>query len=123
MEKIIVEGGNKLSGEVNISLAKNSILPIIVASLLSRDEIIIQEAPMLEDVVVLTNLLKVMNCKVELDQENNLKINAANIDLIDMNSELIRKMRASFLIMGPYYLDLEDVECHYQEDVILVQDL
>ena len=57
MEKIIVEGGNKLSGEVNISLAKNSILPIIVASLLSEDDIIIQEAPMLEDVIVLTDLL------------------------------------------------------------------
>lgn len=101
MEKIIVEGGNKLSGEVNISLAKNSILPIIVASLLSKDDIIIQEAPMLEDVIVLTDLLKAMNCKVDLDKENNLKINTSNIKLMDMNSELIRKMRASFLIMGP----------------------
>lgn len=101
MEKIIVEGGNKLSGEVNISLAKNSILPIIVASLLSKDEVIIEEAPMLEDVVVLTDLLKVMNCKIDIDKENNLKINTSNIELIDMNSELIRKMRASFLIMGP----------------------
>jgi len=101
MEKIIVEGGNKLSGEVNISLAKNSILPIIVASLLSEDEVIIEETPMLEDVVVLINLLKTMNCVVDLDKKNNLKINASNIELIDMNSELIRKMRASFLIMGP----------------------
>lgn len=101
MEKIIVEGGNKLSGEVNISLAKNSILPIIVASLLSEDEVIIEETPMLEDVVVLINLLKAMNCVVDLDKKNNLKINASNIELIDMNSELIRKMRASFLIMGP----------------------
>ena len=65
MEKIIVEGGNKLSGEVNISLAKNSILPIIVASLLSEDEVIIEETPMLEDVVVLINLLKTMNCVVD----------------------------------------------------------
>lgn len=101
MEKIIVEGGNKLSGEVNISLAKNSILPIMVASLLSEDEVIIQEAPMLEDVIVLIDLLKAMNCIVDLDKKNNLKINASNIELIDMNSELIRKMRASFLIMGP----------------------
>jgi len=101
MEKIIVEGGNKLSGEVNISLAKNSILPIIVASLLSEDDIIIQEAPMLEDVIVLTDLLKEMNCNIDLDEKNNLRIDTSNIKLIDMNSELIRKMRASFLIMGP----------------------
>ena len=53
MEKIIVEGGNKLKGEVNISLAKNSVLPIIVARYLSPNDVIIKNAPMLEDVIVL----------------------------------------------------------------------
>ncbi|MDZ7543975.1 UDP-N-acetylglucosamine 1-carboxyvinyltransferase, partial [Clostridium perfringens] len=48
MEKIVVEGGNKLRGEVNISLAKNSVLPIIVAGILSPNDIIINNAPMLE---------------------------------------------------------------------------
>ena len=101
MEKIIVEGGNKLSGEVNISLAKNSVLPIIVAGILSPNDIIINNAPMLEDVVVLTDLLLEMNCDIENDPKGNLKINTSNIKAIDMNTELIRKMRASFLIMGP----------------------
>ena len=101
MEKIIVEGRNKLNGEVNISLAKNSVLPIIVASILSPNDIIIQNAPMLEDVVVLTDLLSGMNCQIENDSNGDLKINTDSIKETDMNSELIRKMRASFLIMGP----------------------
>ncbi len=101
MEKIIVEGGNKLRGEVNVSLAKNSVLPIIVASILSPNDIVIKNAPMLEDVVVLNDLLLGMNCDIESNKNNNLKINTSNLENTDMNSELIRKMRASFLIMGP----------------------
>lgn len=101
MEKIIVEGGNKLNGEVNISLAKNSVLPIIVASILSPNDIIINNAPILEDVVVLSDLLTGMDCEIKNDSNGNLKINTSNIKESNMNSELIRKMRASFLIMGP----------------------
>ncbi|WP_418222850.1 UDP-N-acetylglucosamine 1-carboxyvinyltransferase [Clostridium isatidis] len=101
MEKIIVEGGNKLRGEVNISLAKNSVLPIMVASILSSNDITINDAPDLEDVIVLTNLLSEMNCAVNKNINGDLIINTSNIKLVDMNSELIRKMRASFLIMGP----------------------
>ena len=101
MEKIVVEGGNKLRGEVNVSLAKNSVLPIIVASILSPNDIVIKSAPMLEDVVVLTDLLLGMNCDIESYQNSDLKINTSNLENVNMNSELIRKMRASFLIMGP----------------------
>lgn len=101
MEKIIVEGGNKLRGEVNVSLAKNSVLPIIVSSILSPNDIVIKNAPMLEDVVVLTDLLLGMNCDIESNENSDLKINTSNLENVNMNSELIRKMRASFLIMGP----------------------
>jgi len=101
MEKIIVEGGNKLRGEVNVSLAKNSVLPIIVSSILSPNDIVIKSAPMLEDVVVLTDLLLGMNCNIESNENSDLKINTSNLENVNMNSELIRKMRASFLIMGP----------------------
>lgn len=101
MEKIIVEGGNKLSGEVNISSAKNSVLPIIVASILNPNNITIKNAPILEDVTVLADLLSDMNCYVKNDDNGDLKINTANLICDEMNSELIRKMRASFLIMGP----------------------
>lgn len=101
MEKIIVEGGNKLKGEVNISLAKNSVLPIIVASILSPNDVVIKNAPMLEDVIVLNDLLLEMDCSIETINNRDLKINTLNLKEISMNSDLIRKMRASFLIMGP----------------------
>lgn len=102
MEKIVIKGGNKLSGEVDISLAKNSVLPIIVASILSPNEIIIKDTPVLEDVTVLANLLKDLKCEVDFSHETGeLKINTKNLEPISANSDLIRKMRASFLIMGP----------------------
>ncbi|GAB6169231.1 UDP-N-acetylglucosamine 1-carboxyvinyltransferase [Clostridium carnis] len=102
MEKIIVEGGKKLKGEVDISIAKNSVLPIIVASILNPNDITIKNVPMLEDVTVLTNLLDGLNCGINYsDKTRDLKINTSNLTPIDANSDLIRKMRASFLIMGP----------------------
>ena len=100
MKKIVVKGGNKLKGEVNISAAKNSVLPIIAASILCEEDIIIENAPMLEDVFVICSLLKNLNCNLKIEN-NNIKINTKNINLIDADSNLIRKMRASFLIMGP----------------------
>ena len=100
MEKITVVGGKRLSGEVNISLAKNSVLPIIVASILCPEKIIIDKAPLLEDVLVLCDLLRELNCEVELSKDN-LSINTKNLLPVSSSSSLIKKMRASFLIMGP----------------------
>lgn len=102
MEKIIVKGGKKLQGEVDISVAKNSVLPIIVATILNPVEITLKKVPILEDVTVLINLLRELKCDVSFSQiTGDLKINTKNLTEIDPNSELIRKMRASFLIMGP----------------------
>ncbi|MGL5378650.1 UDP-N-acetylglucosamine 1-carboxyvinyltransferase [Clostridium sp.] len=102
MEKIIVKGGRSLKGEVDISLAKNSVLPIIVASILNPNKLTIKNAPLLEDVTVLVNLLGELNCDVSFCKESgDLQINTQNLKQMDANSELIRKMRASFLIMGP----------------------
>lgn len=102
MEKIIVKGGNKLRGEVDISVAKNSVLPIIVATILNPTEVILKKVPMLEDVTVLINLLRELNCEVNFSPiTGDLKINTSNLKEVNPNSELIRKMRASFLIMGP----------------------
>lgn len=102
MEKIVVKGGNKLNGEVNISAAKNSVLPIIVATILCPEDIVIENTPMLEDVSVICNLLKQLNCNLDMPiKEGNLNINTRNLIPINDDNELIRKMRASFLLMGP----------------------
>ena len=102
MEKIIVKGGRKLQGEVDISVAKNSVLPIIIATMLNPTDIVIRKVPMLEDVAVLINLLRELNCEVNFSSiTGDLKINTSNLKEVESNSELIRKMRASFLVMGP----------------------
>ena len=102
MEKIIVKGVNRLQGEVNISSAKNSVLPIIVSTILSPNEITIKNTPMLEDVQVILNLLKGLGADVNYSKiSTDLKINTNNLKNFDANNSLVRKMRASFLIMGP----------------------
>jgi len=102
MEKIVVKGVKELKGEVDISSAKNSILPIIAATILCSEPIVIENTPKLEDVEVICKLLSELNCDVDISNVNNrLTINAKNIIEMDANAELMRKMRASFLIMGP----------------------
>lgn len=102
MEKIIVNGVKQLKGEVNISSAKNSILPIIAATILCPERIVIDNTPMLEDVEVICKLLSQLNCEVDISTiDDKLIIDTNNIIPIDANAELMRKMRASFLIMGP----------------------
>ena len=71
MEKIIVKGGKTLNGEVDISAAKNSVLPIIAASILCDEEITIQNVPMLQDVVVLCDLLKELNSDINISSISN----------------------------------------------------
>ncbi|MGL4570312.1 MAG: UDP-N-acetylglucosamine 1-carboxyvinyltransferase [Clostridium sp.] len=102
MEKIVVKGVKKLQGEVTVSSAKNSVLPIIAATILSPNEIIIENTPMLEDVQVILNLLEELKVDINYSKiSSELKINTKNVECFDATSELVRKMRASFLIIGP----------------------
>ena len=101
MEKIIIVGGNKLRGEVDISVAKNSVLPIIAATILSPNKITIKKIPLFKDVEVLIDLLRDINCSINITEEKELEINTDNINITHVKGELIRKMRASFLLMGP----------------------
>ncbi|KEI17490.1 UDP-N-acetylglucosamine 1-carboxyvinyltransferase [Clostridium haemolyticum] len=102
MENILIKGGKKLRGEVNISSAKNAILPIIAASILCGDKCVIKNAPMLKDVFVISDVLRNINADIKINsQENIIKIDTSRLVDREPDSELVRKMRASFLIMGP----------------------
>jgi UDP-N-acetylglucosamine 1-carboxyvinyltransferase len=102
MDKLIIKGGRKLEGEVNISSAKNSVLPILAATILNGNSCTIENAPMLEDVFVICEVLKSLKADVSIDKINKrVKIDTANLFDNEANDELVRKMRASFLIMGP----------------------
>jgi len=102
VEKILIKGGKKLRGEVNISSAKNAILPIIAASILCADKCTIKNTPMLNDVFVISDVLRDINADIHINCEDNvMTIDTKNVIDKEPNSELVRKMRASFLIMGP----------------------
>ncbi|MBU5300929.1 UDP-N-acetylglucosamine 1-carboxyvinyltransferase [Clostridium sporogenes] len=102
MDKIVINGGSKLKGDVNISMAKNSVLPIIAGSILSGDKCVIDNAPMLEDVFVIGEILKSISAKVNIDEVNNrVIIDSKPVDNLEPDSDLVKKMRASFLLMGP----------------------
>lgn len=101
MSKFIVRGGNRLIGNVKVSGAKNSVLPIIAASLLGGEgESIIYDAPPLDDVVTISKVLESLGVKVSYDNEV-LRVNAETITTCEAPYEYVRKMRASFLVMGP----------------------
>ncbi|APC38791.1 UDP-N-acetylglucosamine 1-carboxyvinyltransferase [Clostridium estertheticum] len=102
MDKFIIKGGKRLEGEVNVSAAKNSVLPILAATILNGNNCTVENTPMLEDVFVICDVLKSLRADINIDKVNKrVKINTANIFANGANDELVRKMRASFLIMGP----------------------
>ncbi|MGB9779594.1 UDP-N-acetylglucosamine 1-carboxyvinyltransferase [Caldanaerobacter sp.] len=97
--RFVVEKSPPLVGTVKISGAKNSVLPILAASLLSADEIVLEDIPPLEDVNVMMELIKNFGAFCEFEN-GKLKI---RVDIKDVEApyELVKKMRASFLVMGP----------------------
>ncbi len=101
MEKIIVENSGPLKGKVRISGSKNAVLPILAASLLNDKASIIEDVPPLMDVGVICEVLESLGATVETLEEGTLKITAKEISTIEAPYELVRKMRASFLVMGP----------------------
>ncbi len=101
MERILVRKSLGLKGNIRVDGSKNSILPILAATLLSEEECIIHDIPYLQDVHVMCQLLKVLGANVEKIGDNTLKISAENIATCEAPYELISKMRASFLVMGP----------------------
>jgi UDP-N-acetylglucosamine 1-carboxyvinyltransferase len=101
LEKIVVRGGKRLKGRVKVHGAKNAVLPIIAASILaSRGEHLIEEIPLLEDVKTITELLRSLGVSAEL-REDSVRICAEKVAHTEAPYELVRKMRASFLVMGP----------------------
>jgi UDP-N-acetylglucosamine 1-carboxyvinyltransferase len=102
MDKIVINGGRKLSGNVKISAAKNSVLPIIAASLLCPGECLLEDIPFLDDVYVICDVLNSLGASTNIDNsKNNITINGINIKSLEPPIDLVTKMRASFLVMGP----------------------
>lgn len=103
MEKLIIHGGHELHGRVKISGAKNAVLPIIAATLLAQDKpCVLDEVPYLNDVSTIAEVLRQLGAKVDFNrQQHTLFVDSTVLKTVDAPYDLVRKMRASFVIMGP----------------------
>ncbi len=100
MERLVIQGGTPLSGVVRVSAAKNAVLPIIVAAMLPETAATICDVPDLEDVRTICRVLSSLGVKVE-KKGSDLVFDAAGLCGMEASYELVSKMRASFLVMGP----------------------
>ena len=101
MDRLCITGGQPLQGEVVISGAKNAALPILCASLLSADPILLSNVPQLRDVDTMLSLLKRLGVRVDQQAHETVELSGANIDSLEAPYELVKTMRASILVLGP----------------------
>ena len=101
MEKLIVNGGNRLEGEIVISGAKNSSLPILISSLLTSDKLILHNLPHLHDVTSMITLLRVLNVGFTMHEDLTVTAQGDSIDNWTAPYDIVRTMRASIMVLAP----------------------
>jgi len=101
LDRLEITGGERLSGEVRISGAKNSALPILAAALLAEEPVVLENVPHLNDVTTTLNLLRRMGVEIICHDGVRLEIDAVNISDFLAPYELVKTMRASVLVLGP----------------------
>ena len=101
MEKLLIKGGNTLSGKIKCSGAKNAALPMIAATILSDEKITLKNLPYLQDITTIFELLGSMGAEILLDENMNFTVSSCNLKDIEARYELVKTMRASILVLGP----------------------
>jgi len=101
MDKLLITGGKKLTGQLTVSGAKNSALPILAATLLSDTPVSIGNIPHLNDITTTLELLGCMGVELSVDGKLNIDINSNTINKFEAPYELVRTMRSSILVLGP----------------------
>jgi UDP-N-acetylglucosamine 1-carboxyvinyltransferase len=101
MDKLQIQGGRELSGRLKISGAKNSTLPILAGTLLTEEPVVISNAPHLHDVTTMLELLGSLGVDVVIDEKLNVEVSSRELSQLVAPYELVRTMRASFLVLGP----------------------
>ena len=112
MSKLLIEGGHTLSGVINVSGAKNSIVAIIPASILAEQEAVIENVPNISDTNDLISILNLLGVDSTFT-DNTLKINNSNLKNILIPAELSTKLRASYYFMGALLAKYRHAELYY----------
>ena len=101
MDKLLISGGIPLEGEIRISGAKNAALPVLIASLLTDQNLVVSNVPHLRDITTTLELLGHLGVRIEVDDKLAITVNAAELTSHRAPYELVRTMRASVLVLGP----------------------
>ncbi len=101
MDKLLIKGGNTLSGNVTISGAKNAALPILAGTLLATEPVVVSNVPHLKDVTTMLSLLQMMGVQVTINDQLTVEIDASEVSSREAPYELVKTMRASILVLGP----------------------
>ena len=101
MEKLLIQGGNRLEGDVRISGAKNAVLPILAATLLGDSASRICNVPHLRDVTTRTRLLGQLGASLTVDEKMNIEVDPTTVNSTIAPYDLVKTMRASILVLGP----------------------
>jgi UDP-N-acetylglucosamine 1-carboxyvinyltransferase len=101
MDKLRIKGGKRLQGQVRISGAKNAALPALAASLLTADEVVVENIPLVNDIFTTRRLLRELGVAVEFESNHSARLRAAKILSHEAPYDLVKTMRASVLVLGP----------------------
>jgi len=101
MEKLLIRGGNQLSGKITCSGAKNAALPMIASTILSDEKVTLRNLPYLQDITTMFELLGSMGSDIILDENMNFTIFSKDLKDTEARYELVKTMRASILVLGP----------------------
>ena len=100
MEQYVIKGGNPLVGEVEIGGAKNAALAILAAAIMTDETVTIENLPNVRDINVLLNAIEGIGARVERINKHKVKINGAFINDLSVDYEFIKKIRASYYLLG-----------------------
>ena len=101
MERLLIKGGNSLSGKITCSGAKNAALPVLAATILCDEKVTLRNLPYLQDITTMFELLGSMGSEIMLDEKMDFTISSSNLKDIEARYELVKTMRASILVLGP----------------------
>ncbi len=101
MDKLLISGGGQLSGEIRISGAKNSALPILAATLLSDGPVMVSNVPHLQDITTMFELLGCLGVTVTMNEKMQVEVDSTTLDNYTAPYDLVKTMRASILVLGP----------------------
>lgn len=101
MDKLIVKGGSPLNGDIKVSGAKNAALPVLIASLLTEEPLVVGNIPHLHDITTTLELLGRIGVEVEVDEKMVIRADAKHVEQLRAPYDLVKTMRASILVLGP----------------------